>query len=360
MNSVLSQFKTSKQVIEYIASNPSYYGKKISSVRSNIQKPILNHTCLRVKDPVKSINFYQDVLNFKLISVKKFPQWGFDLYFLSQNKTLQPEEIFSVEGILELTHNYGTETDPNYVINNGNDPTKGEGFGHICVSTFDVQKLYDDITTKFGDSLKFQTKLNAPGSKKGIFFLYDPDKYSIEVFSYGNRANHSKDEEERVLIDQNEKFNHTMIRVVDPVKAISFYTNVLGMSLLDVKHNKEHQFSLYFIGYNYKNYESGVDYEVKGLLEPRRVREGTIQLRHYWGTENLPDFKYHSGNEDPQGFGHTCVAFENASKVCEEIEQVYGDSIQWAPKWGEGGMKNIAFIKDADAYKIEFVNKKGV
>ncbi|KAL6927222.1 hypothetical protein ACO0SA_003514 [Hanseniaspora valbyensis] len=332
MNSVLSQFKTSKQVIEYIASNSSYYGKKISSVRSNIQKPILNHTCLRVKDPVKSVNFYQDVLNFKLISVKKFPQWGFDLYFLSQNKTLQPEEIFSVEGILELTHNYGTETDPNYTINNGNDPTKGKGFGHICVSTFDVQKLYDNITTKFGDSLKFQTKLNAPGSKQ-------------EVFSYGNRANHSKDEEEIVLVDQNEKFNHTMIRVVDPVKAISFYVNVLGMSLLDVKHNKENKCSLYFIGYNYKNYESGVDYEIKGLLKPRRVREGTIQLRHYW---------------DPQGFGHTCVAFENASEVCEEIEQVYGDSIQWAPKWGQGGMKNIAFIKDADGYKIEFVNKKGV
>lgn len=355
-----AKFTLPSEIIASIDRQSTHYPAKVSAVRSNRQKPILNHTCLRVKDPVKSIDFYTKVLNFKVVAVKKFPKWNFDLYFLSQNHALNPEEIFATEGILELTHNYGTENDCDYVINNGNDPARGTGFGHLCVSTYNVEKFYDSICSEFNDSVKFHTRLNAPGSKKGIFFLYDPDNYLIEVFAYGNRANHAKDEEEMVVEDHGEKFNHTMIRVKDPAKAIAFYVNVLGMSLLDVKHNPKSEFSLYFISYNYLNYESGLDYEVKGTLAPRRVREGTIQLRHYWGTENIDGFKYHSGNEDPQGFGHTCVSFANAAEVCAEIDRVYGNSVEWAPKWGEGGMKNIAFIKDADGYKVEIVNKKGV
>lgn len=36
------------------------------------------------------------------------------------------------EGVIELTHNYGTEDDSSFTVNNGNkDP--GKGFGHICV-----------------------------------------------------------------------------------------------------------------------------------------------------------------------------------------------------------------------------------
>ncbi|XBW38083.1 hypothetical protein QEN19_003670 [Hanseniaspora menglaensis] len=360
MLSTLTKLKTPKEVIELISAEKTHYPIKIASVRSNVQKPVLNHTCLRIKDPIKSILFYENVLNFKVISVKKFPQWSFDLYFLSQNHKLKSEDVFTTEGILELTHNYGTENDQEYFINHGNDPEKGEGFGHLCVSTFDVDSFYKKIKSQFKDSIKFHTKLNEPGSKKGIFFLYDPDQYLIEIFAYGNRANHAKDEENMVVSNYGEKFNHTMIRVADPKKAIAFYVNVLGMTLLDVKHNKESKFSLYFVGYNYKNYESGLDYEVKGLLAPRRMREGTIQLRHYWGTEAKEGFKYHSGNEEPQGFGHTCIAFENAAEICREIENVYDDKIIWAPKWGQGGMKNIAFIKDFDGYKIEFVNKKGV
>lgn len=34
----------------------------------------------RVKDPVKSLEFYCDVLGFKLLMYKEFPQWGFNVY----------------------------------------------------------------------------------------------------------------------------------------------------------------------------------------------------------------------------------------------------------------------------------------
>ncbi len=43
-----------------------------------------NHTMLRVKDPVKSLAFYTGVLGMTLLALKKFPDMGFDLYFLSQ------------------------------------------------------------------------------------------------------------------------------------------------------------------------------------------------------------------------------------------------------------------------------------
>ena len=29
-----------------------------------------------------------------------------------------------------------------------------------------------------------------------------------------------------------------------------------------------------------------------------------LELTHNWGTENDPDFSFHNGNSEPQGFGH--------------------------------------------------------
>jgi len=41
------------------------------------------------------------------------------------------------EGIIELTHNYGTENDPNYKPHNGN--KQPQGFGHVCISVDNIQ-----------------------------------------------------------------------------------------------------------------------------------------------------------------------------------------------------------------------------
>mmetsp|Transcript_10693 Transcript_10693/g.25327 ORF Transcript_10693/g.25327 Transcript_10693/m.25327 type:complete len:114 (-) Transcript_10693:3852-4193(-) len=41
---------------------------------------VMQQTMIRVKDPIKSLEFYCDVLGFKLIMYREFPQWGFNVY----------------------------------------------------------------------------------------------------------------------------------------------------------------------------------------------------------------------------------------------------------------------------------------
>ena len=48
-------------------------------------------------------------------------------------------------------------------------------------------------------------------------------------------------------------------------------------------------------------------------------REAVLELTHNWGSEEDPNFKAHSGNEEPKGFGHIGFAVpdvEVACKVC--------------------------------------------
>lgn len=78
-------------------------------------------------------------------------------------------------------------------------------------------------------------------------------------------------------------------------------------------------------------------------------------MTHNWGTENDPGFKYHNGNEQPQGYGHICISLDDPATVCQEIDERYGDSIAWGVKFNQGKMKNLAFIKDPDSYSIEVV-----
>ncbi|KAH9818957.1 glyoxylase I, partial [Teratosphaeria destructans] len=89
-----------------------------------------NHTMLRIKDPKRSVAFYEH-LGMSVIEKKTFPDNNFDLYFLayaSPHSASGTNHWTDREGILELTHNYGTEDDPTYKPHNGNRPP--QGFGH--------------------------------------------------------------------------------------------------------------------------------------------------------------------------------------------------------------------------------------
>jgi lactoylglutathione lyase len=131
-----------------------------------------NHSMLRVKDPEASIKFYS-FLGMKKINQLDFPDNNFSLYFLAYD---DKESVSSGahwtdrQGILELTHNYGTEKDPNFKVANGNsDP--GRGFGHVCISVDNLQAACKRLED---EGYKFQKKLT-DGRMRSIAFALDPD-----------------------------------------------------------------------------------------------------------------------------------------------------------------------------------------
>jgi lactoylglutathione lyase len=115
----------------------------------------------------------------KMIRKIEQPEAKFDLYFLGYDspKALNHGNHWSDrEGLIELTHNYGTENDPNYKISNGNiEPFKG--FGHTCISVDNLQAACDRIEMK---GYEFQKKLS-DGRMKYIAFVKDPDGYWVEI-----------------------------------------------------------------------------------------------------------------------------------------------------------------------------------
>ena len=92
-----------------------------------------------------------------------------------------------------------------------------------------------------------------------------------------------------------------MIRVKDQEKSLKFYQEVFGMTLMRTSENKDAKFNLYFLAYPG---DKGVPTESANGVNPTADREGLLELTWNYGTESDPDFKYHNGNDAPQGFGH--------------------------------------------------------
>lgn len=144
---------------------------------------VFNHTMLRVKDAQKSLDFYTRVLGFTLVEKRDFEQAKFSLYFLVlADRADIPEDdeartrwMKSVPGVLELTHNHGTESQADFTYHSGNSDPRG--FGHICLSVPDVHVACARFE-KLG--VPFQKRL-ADGSMKSLAFIKDPDGYWVEI-----------------------------------------------------------------------------------------------------------------------------------------------------------------------------------
>lgn len=146
-------------------------------------------------------------------------------------------------------------------------------------------------------------------------------------------------------------FNHTMLRVKDPIKSLAFYTGVLGMTLLAVKKFPEMEFDLYFLAKltdeECANLPAGEDLAIYTFRQ-----RGILELTHNYGTEEQDDFSYHDGNEQPQGFGHICFTVPDLKAAIAWFDK---NNVTFKKRPEEGAMKNIAFIKDVDGYWIEIV-----
>jgi len=144
----------------------------------------LNHTMVRIKDPERSLDFYSRCLGMSLLRKLDFPEMSFTLYFLGH---VNPDDVpsddpdarttwtFGHPGMLELTHNWGTEDDPNVQHHNGND--QPQGYGHICITVPDVHAACARLHELGVDFVKDVND----GKMKGLAFIRDPDGYWIEI-----------------------------------------------------------------------------------------------------------------------------------------------------------------------------------
>lgn len=136
-----------------------------------------SQTMLRVKDPKKSLEFYQR-LGMKLLVERHFSD--FSLYFLASNVSDETNVKEMFQPVLELTHNHGTESDDNFKHFTGNEDDK-KGFGHIGFLVDDVYKACDSIAEM---GYGFQKEPDG-GSMKGLAFALDPDGYWVEIVKRG-------------------------------------------------------------------------------------------------------------------------------------------------------------------------------
>ena len=121
----------------------------------------LLHTMLRVGDLDRSIAFYTEVLNMKLLRRKDYPDGEFTLAFVGYGDE-------SENTVIELTYNWGVDSyEP------------GNGFGHIAIEVDDVYQATAEIKKRGGNILREAGPMNAGTTI--IAFVTDPDGYEIEL-----------------------------------------------------------------------------------------------------------------------------------------------------------------------------------
>lgn len=305
-----------------------------------------NHTMFRIKDPKITLKFYEDNFGMKLLREFPVPQLGFTNYYLGfvgNNALHGNKPWYEREGVLELCHNYGTENDESYTLNNGNvEPHRG--FGHICFSVDNIEAACETLEK---NGVNFKKRLT-DGRQKDIAFALDPDGYWIELIT--NRDQQSSADTWDV---SKTRFNHTMVRVTDPKKSLKFYQEALGMTLVRTSVHENAQFTLYFLSYTHDNPNF-----VPNSGEGASNMEGIVELTHNWGTENDPDFKgYHNGNDQPQGYGHIGITVPDVQEALDRLE---GLGVTIKKRKQDGKLKFIGFVLDPDGYWVEILPKADI
>jgi lactoylglutathione lyase len=126
------------------------------------------------------------------------------------------------------------------------------------------------------------------------------------------------------------RFLHTMLRVGDLQRSITFYTELLGMKLLRQKDYPDGRFTLAFLGYG--------DESTNTVLE----------LTYNWGVES-----YDIGT----AFGHIALEVDDVYQAADALKQRGENVIREAGPMN-AGTTIISFIEDPDGYQIELIGKK--
>lgn len=119
------------------------------------------HTMLRVGNLDRSLKFYTEVMDMRLLRRADFPAGKFTLAFVG----FQDE---SEGAVIELTHNWETD---HYDI--------GTGYGHIALAVPDAYAACDAIRQRGGNVVREAGPMK--GGTTVIAFVEDPDGYKIEL-----------------------------------------------------------------------------------------------------------------------------------------------------------------------------------
>ncbi len=120
---------------------------------------------------------------------------------------------------------------------------------------------------------------------------------------------------------------HTMLRVGNLKESLTFYCDVLGMTLLRQKDYPDGKFTLAFVGYG-------------------EERDHTVlELTYNWGTDH-----YDLGT----AYGHIAIGVDDIYATCEAIRSRGGKVVR-EPGPMKHGTTVIAFIEDPNGYKVELI-----
>ncbi|KAJ5089918.1 hypothetical protein N7532_008602 [Penicillium argentinense] len=295
---------------------------------------------MRVKDPQRSLEFYK-FLGLNLVIKMDVPEGKFTNYFMAYTgpQSINGDKHFTdLQGTIELCHNWGTESDPNYSVVNGNtEPYRG--FGHIAIAVDNIEAACKRIEDA---GYPFQKKLT-DGRMRHIAFAKDPDGYWVEII---RRAEQNLS---ATTDPSSYRMNHTMLRVKDAEASLKFYQESMGMALVRTVENPDNGFNLYFLAYpaGKENIQDGAHGNTEGLLE----------LTWNYGTENQEGPVYHNGNAQPQGFGHICISVDDLQAACDRFESL---NVNFKKRLTDGMMKNLAFVLDPDGYWIEVIQNERI
>lgn len=124
---------------------------------------------------------------------------------------------------------------------------------------------------------------------------------------------------------------HTMLRVGNLQRAIDFYTQVLGMTLLRTTDRPDQQYTLAFLGYG------------------PNPEHAELELTYNYGVAH-----YEMGS----AYGHIAIGVDDAAATCDAVRAKaasLGGAITREAGPVKGGQTIIAFITDPDGYKVELI-----
>ena len=117
------------------------------------------HTCIRVMNLEKSLEFYKNGLGLIETRRNDFPEYKFTLVYLSNE-----EGGYEIE----LTYNYDPEK--SYEL--------GNGFSHVAIGADDIVALREKHIEMGYEVTDLK---GLPGEPPRYYFVTDPDGYKVEV-----------------------------------------------------------------------------------------------------------------------------------------------------------------------------------